>query len=60
MRILADEAKKKGELADETLKYLAGPYYYRDAIRGFGKQKPCAVDFVEFRRMVEEFVNSDR
>ena len=60
MRILADEAKKKGELADETLKYLAGPYYYRDAIRGFGKQKPCAVDFVEFRRMVEEFVNSNR
>ena len=60
MRILTDEAKKKGELADETLKYLAGPYYYRDAIRGFGKQKPCAVDFVEFRRMVEKFVNSDR
>ena len=60
MNILKKEGmQKSGFSAEDTIKTLAAPHYYRDAIRGFGKQKPCKVDFVKFRRNVEEFVNSD-
>ena len=60
MNILKKEGmQKNGFSAEDTIKTLAAPHYYRDAIRGFGKQKPCNVDYVKFRRNVEEFVNSD-
>jgi hypothetical protein len=50
MRIL-----KEGErgMVEKALKKLGEPYGYKGAVNN-------AFDFVEFRRMVEEFVNSDR
>ena len=59
MNILKKEGAKNGKSVEEIMKSLAISYYYRDAIRGFGKQKPCKVNFADFRRTVEEFVNSE-
>ena len=49
--------KEGGKSVEDKITSLAAPHYYRDAIRGFGKQRPCKVDFAEFRRSVERFVN---
>ena len=60
MRILKELGTVNGVRADEAIKRLAAPYGFRSAVRGFGKDDPPNVDFAEFRRRVEEFVNSGR
>jgi hypothetical protein len=57
MRILKE---LNGPRADEAIKRIAAPYGFRSAVRGFRSTEPCKVDFTEFRRRVEEFVNSER
>ena len=60
MRILKELGMVNGQRADEAIKRLAAPYGFRSAVRGFRNTEPCKVDFSEFRRRVEEFVNSER
>ena len=60
MRILKELGTVNGQRPDEAIKRLAAPYGFRSAVRGFRNTEPCKVDFSEFRRRVEEFVNSER
>ena len=70
MRILRDEGSsfaeaaedkpRDGKQVEDAIKRIAAPYGFRSAVRGFRSTEPCKVDFTEFRRRVEEFVNSGR
>ena len=58
MRILREWGMGNGERVEDAIKRLAAPYGFRSAVRGFGKDDPPKVDFTEFRRRVEAFVNN--
>ena len=52
MRILREEGSGKREEVEATIKGLADPYGFRSAVQG-------KLDFAEFRRGVEAFVNKE-
>ena len=58
MRILREQGTGNREQVEDAIKRLAAPFGFRSAVRGFGKDDPPNVDFAEFRRRVEEFVNN--
>jgi hypothetical protein len=56
----AEDKPRDGKQVEDAIKRIAAPYGFRSAVRGFRSTEPCKVDFTEFRRRVEEFVNSGR